>query len=103
MKIKWSFLAFDSYQNICLYILENFGYRVECEYREEVDKMVNEIAKHPNLGRQEFELASDGSIRSISVRKLSKIVYFVENDALHIADVWSTRQDPNLLKKQFEN
>ena len=36
------------------------------------------------------------------IRKLSKIIYFVEGDVLYIADVWATRQDPNILAARFE-
>ena len=34
--------------------------------------------------------------------KLSKIIYYVEDDTLFIADVWATRQDPDYLKNRFE-
>lgn len=38
----------------------------------------------------------------MTIRKLSKIIYFVEEDILYIADVWATRQDPNYLIGRFQ-
>ena len=100
--IKWSLLAYDAYHKIGDDIHKRFGYKAKSDYEKEVDQTVRQLAKFPNLGKQEFELAEDGSVRSMSVRKLSKIIYFVEDDVLHIADVWVTRQDPSYLKERFE-
>jgi len=100
--IRWSLLAYDAYQNIGDDIQERFGYKAKNDFEKEVDETVRRLAKFPNLGKQELELAEDGSVRSMPIRKLSKIIYFVEEDILYIADVWSTRQDPNYLKGRFE-
>ena len=100
--IRWSLLAYDAYQNISDDIMKRFGYKAKIDYEKEVDKTVQLLAKFPDQGKQEFELAEDGSVRSMSVRKLSKIIYFEEEGILHIADVWATRQDPNYLKERFE-
>ena len=32
--------------------------------------------------------------RSIIVRRLNKVVYYVKGDILHIAAVWDTRREP---------
>ena len=100
--IRWSLLAYGAYQNIGDDIQERFGYKAKSDFDKEVDETVRRLAKFPNLGKQEFELSEDGSVRSMPIRKLSKIIYFVEEDILYIADVWSTRQDPNYLKGRFE-
>lgn len=100
--IKWSLLAYDAYQIIGDDIQKRFGYKAKYDFEKEVDETVRRLAKFPNLGKQEFELAEDGSVRSMPIRKLSKMIYFVEEDVLYIADVWSTRQDPNYLIGRFE-
>jgi plasmid stabilization system protein ParE len=100
--IRWSLLAYDAYQNIGDDIHKRFGYKAKSDYEKEVDETVRRLAKFPNLGKQEFELAEDGSVRSMPIRKLSKIIYFVEDDVLYIADVWATRQDPNYLTGRFQ-
>ena len=102
MRILWSLLAHASYEHIKGTIFEKFGYRGEQDYVIAVDKAIKQVEKFPNSGKQEFELAKDGSVRSVPVRKLSKIIYYVEDDTLYIADVWATRQDPDYLKERFE-
>ena len=111
--IRWSLLAYDAYKNIGDDIHKRFGYidedyvdlyghyKAKIDYESEVDETVRQLAKFPNIGKQEFELAEDGSVRSMSIRRLSKIIYFVEDDVLHIADVWATRQDPSYLTERF--
>lgn len=100
--VLWSLLAYDAYQNIGEDIQKRFGYKARGDYERAVDETVRCLAKFPDLGKQEFELAEDGSVRSMPIRKLSKIIYFVEGDVLYIADVWATRQDPNILAARFE-
>jgi len=100
--IRWSLLAYDAYRNIGDDIHNRFGYKAKSDFEKEVDETVRRLAKFPNLGKQEFELAEDGSVRSMPIRKLSKIIYFAEEDILYIADVWATRQDPNYLKGRFQ-
>ena len=100
--IVWSLLAYDAYQSIGDEILKRFGYKAKIDYENEVDETVKLLAEFPNQGKPEFELAEDGSVRSMTVRKLSKIIYYEEDGILHIADFWATRQDPNFLKERFE-
>ena len=102
MKILWSLLAHASYEHIKDTIFEKFGYRAEQDYVIAVDKAVRRVAEFPNSGKQEFELAEDGSVHSVPIRKLSKIIYYVDDDTLYIADVWATKQDPDYLKERFE-
>ena len=102
MRILWSLLAHASYEHIKDTIFEKFGYRAEQDYIIAVDKAIKQVAEFPNSGKRELELAEDGSVRSVPVRKLSKIIYYVEDDTLYIADVWATRQDPDYLKNRFE-
>ena len=102
MRILWSLLAHASYERIKDTIFEKFGYRAEQDYVIAVDKAIKQVAEFPNSGKRELELADDGSVRSVPVRKLSKIIYYVEDDTLYIADVWATRQDPDYLKNRFE-
>ncbi|MBR2167698.1 MAG: type II toxin-antitoxin system RelE/ParE family toxin [Paludibacteraceae bacterium] len=100
--IKWSLLAYDAYQNIGDDIHKRFGNKAKSDFEKEVDETVRRLAKFPNLGKPEFKLAEDGSVRSMPIRKLSKIIYFVDDDVMYIADVWATRQDPNYLIGRFE-
>ena len=102
MKIFWSLLAYASYSHIKDTICERFGYMAEQDFVAAVDKAVRQVSEFPGSGKQELELAEDGSVHSVPVRKLSKIIYYVEGDTLYIADFWSTRQDPANLTARFE-
>ena len=102
MRILWSLLAHASFEQIKDTVFERFGYRAEQDYIAAVNKAIMQAAEFPNSGKQEFELAEDGSVRSVPVRKLSKIIYYIEDDTLRIADVWETRQDPAHLTTRFE-
>ena len=102
MKIIWSLLAHASFVDIRDAIFDRFGYRAEQDYIAAVDEAICQVEKFPNIGKRELELAADGSVRSVSVRKLTKIIYFVEGETLYIADVWAAKQDPANLKARFE-
>ena len=102
MKIIWSLLAHASFMDIRDSIFDRFGYQAEQDYIAAVDEVIKQVAEFPNSGKQELELDEDGSVRSVPVRKLTKIIYFVENETLYIADVWATKQDPANLKARFE-
>lgn len=38
--------------------------------------------------------AQKKAYRSIIVRRLNKIVYYIDNNTLHIAAFWDTRKEP---------
>jgi len=102
MKIKWSFLAIESFDNIRDNLFEKFGEKAENDYLLAVDKALAQVQKYPNSGVIEYDLAGDGSVHSVLVNHLSKFIYYVEDDVLHIADVWDIRQKPNTLINRFE-
>lgn len=102
MKIIWSLLASNAFADIRDSIFARFGYKAEQDFISAVDESIKQVSTFPGSGQQELELAEDGSVRSIQVHKLTKIIYFVEDDILHIADVWATRQDPANLTARWE-
>jgi len=40
--------------------------------------------------------------RSIIVRRLNKVVYYVKDDTLHVAAFWDTRREPKNQTAQTE-
>lgn len=102
MKIIWSLIAHASFMDIRNTIFDRFGFQAEQDYIVAVDEVINQVSKFPDSGKQELELADDGSVRSVTVRKLTKIIYFVEGETLCIADVWAIKQDPANLQARFE-
>ena len=97
MNIIWSDLAVGAFWAIRDSIFSKFGIEKENEFVEATDVAIKQVVKFPKSGIEELELAADGSVRSILVRKLSKIIYYIDGDTLHVADVWDIRQDPDAL------
>jgi hypothetical protein len=42
------------------------------------------------------------SYRSIIIRRLSKVVYYVKDDIIHIAAFWDTRREPKKQASQVK-
>ena len=102
MKILWSDQATAVFWSIRDRLFDSFGIEAENNYLDEVDEALKQVTKFPKTGVPEYELSADGSVRSILVHGRSRIVYYVEDDVLYVADVWELRQDPNALLSRFE-
>ena len=59
------------------------------------------LSKNPNMGSVE-PLLADRSImyRSYVVNRLNKIVYFVKEDHIEVADFWDVRREPKKLSER---
>ena len=102
MTILWSDQAVAAFWSIRDRLFERFGIETENNYLTEVNDALLQVASFPNSGVPEYELSADGSVRSILVRKLTRIIYYVEDDVLYVADVWELRQNPETLLSRFE-
>lgn len=80
-------------------------------WRESKDKVfsdISHIAKllkdNSYLGRIE-PLLDEASVayRSITVNKLNKIIYYVNDDTIEIVDFWDTRMDPLQLSNRVSS
>lgn len=68
---------------------------------EDVEKTVLSLAELPTMGRIDSLFAHrKQTYRSIIIRKLSKIVYYVKDNILHIAAFWDTRREPKSQASQ---
>ena len=102
MRVLWSNLAADAFSEIRARIFIQFGFNAEDEYLAATEKAINRIKEFPQIGKPEYNLAADGSVRSVVVHKKSKFIYYIEESTLYIADVWDVRQDPEILSARFE-
>ena len=68
---------------------------------DEVEKSVEALADIPTLGKIDplFEHRKV-TYRSIIVRKLNKVVYYIKGDIIHIAAFWDTRREPKNQARQ---
>jgi len=85
---------------VAAYIRWRFGIKRVKQFRQDVDQTVQMIMRHPNIGSID-PLFDDRPIsyRSVIINSLSKMVYFIEEETIHIVAFWDTRREP---KKQAE-
>lgn len=68
---------------------------------DEVEQAVLALADMPTLGQLDPLFAHrKQAYRSIIVRRLNKVVYYVKGDTIHIAAFWDTRREPKNQAKQ---
>ena len=103
MKTKWSSMAKASYRQIALYINKRFGRKARQDFMQEVDEMAERLQHHPNLGPID-PLFADRPVayRSVIIGSLSKMVYRIDNDTIHIVAFWDCRREPQKQAKQTE-
>ena len=103
MKVVWTENAEWHRDRIGDYIFEHFGYQRMETFIEQVDKTVNMIIRYPNIGSID-PLFSDRPYvyRSVIINGLSKLVYRINDDIIHIVAFWDTRQEPEAQTEQVK-
>ena len=95
MKIHWHKRAATQLHQVEEYVLRDFGERIRQEFMDEVEQATLSLAEMPTMGKIDPLFAHrKQTYRSMIVRRLNKIVYFVKGDTLHIAAFWDTRREP---------
>ena len=103
MRVVWTEQAKDGRNWVANYIRSRFGYRYRLKFMQEVDKIIEIVKQHPNIGSFEPLLADlPTAYRSIVVNHLSKIVYYINGDIIYIADFWDVRHEPDALAAQVK-
>jgi plasmid stabilization system protein ParE len=101
MKIHWHKRAAAQLHQVEEYVLRDFGERVRQEFMDEVEQAVFSLADMPTMGKLDPLFAHrKQAYRSIIVRKLNKVVYYIKGDTLHVAAFWDTRREPKNQAKQ---
>ncbi|MCD7931811.1 MAG: type II toxin-antitoxin system RelE/ParE family toxin [Tannerellaceae bacterium] len=101
MKIIWTIEAVEDLDVIYNFYLTHSPTFVESVY----DKIVNsaeQLLVFPEMAPKE-QLLKDKpqSPRSLIVVRMFKIIYYIEEQTIYIANVWDCRRDPDLLIKTF--
>ena len=61
----------------------------------EVDQAARKLMQSPNIGQIDPLYAERAyTYRSIIVNGLNKLVYLIDDDAVHVVDFWDTRREP---------
>ena len=103
MKVEWTDHAKRGLDQIADYIRDYFGARYKEHFLQEVRRTTKLLRRSPNLGSID-PLFSDRSdtFRSIIINGLSKLVYRIDNDIIHIVGFWDTRQEPESQAAQVK-
>ena len=95
MKVIWHPGAERAKLQVADYIHEQFGFKRKKIFMQEVRQMTQKLRHSPYIGQIDplFEGRAK-TYRSVIVNGLNKIVYYIEDDTVHIAAFWDTRMEP---------
>ena len=103
MIIHWHKRAATQLQQVEDYVLQHFGERIRKEFMDEVEQVVTELADMPTMGKLDPLFAHrKQAYRSIIVRRLNKLVYYVKDNTLHVAAFWDVRREPQEQTQQIK-
>lgn len=95
MKVDWQSRAKIGKDQVAEYIREQFSAKRMKKFQQSVDRTVRMIMRHPEIGPIDPLFADRAmTYRSVIVDSLSKIVYRVDDDTIHIVAFWDCRRDP---------
>jgi len=101
MNIHWSKRAAAQLHQVEGYILRSFGEKIRKEFMKEVEQAVLSLARIPTMGKPDpLFVHRKQTYRSIVVRRLNKVIYYVKDDTIHIAAFWDTRREPKNQARQ---
>lgn len=95
MKVIWHPRAEMAKLQVADYIREQFGFKRKKAFMKEVRQVTQKLRRSPYIGQidQLFEGRAK-TYRSIIINGLNKMVYYIEDDTVHIAAFWDTRMEP---------
>lgn len=103
MRVKWSPFAREQMHEVARYIRWEFGLTRRDEFMQEVREANRLIGHTPNIGKIEPLLEDEAiTYRSYVLNRLNKIIYYIENDHVEIADFWDVRRDPGALADRIK-
>jgi plasmid stabilization system protein ParE len=97
-KIVISKRAYNQFQSICDYLVDEFGERVADNFEFEVEQCVSTLIKFPEAGHPE-PIESKYQYRSKIVGTHNKMYYFVRKNTLVIAAFADMRMHPDNVVK----
>lgn len=103
MRVIWQTPAKVGRDNVADYIRDYFGAKHRIRFLQEVRHTTKMLRRSPNLGSID-PLFADRPVayRSIIINGLSKMVYRIDEDVIHIVAFWDTRREPEALAAQVK-
>lgn len=95
MNVIWHEDAKRGRLQVSNYIRKHFGYRRMKVFIQEVGEQVRALKQYPNIGAIDSLFADRSEeYRSVIIGGLSKMVYLIGTDTIHIVGFWDCRQEP---------
>jgi len=102
MVIIWLPLAEKALEDIFLFYEEK-NIQVARKIISDIRQATRQLATFPEMAAVEQLLSNRPEIfRSLVVKQTYKVVYFIKNQYIYIADIWDCRQNPNKLSKRVK-
>ena len=94
MKVIWTPKAVAGWQEVADYILNTFGVDAMIEFESRTYESEANIALMPNIGTIEWNDTIENRVyRYVTIHRRSKMLYYVENNEIYIADFWDVRKN----------
>lgn len=95
MEIIWSDKAYKRWEESADYIFHQYGVHAVIRFKTNIEEWEESLLQSPLISKLEPLLRHRAiSYRSIVVNKLNKLIYYIDNDKIIIADLWDTRREP---------
>ena len=103
MIVKWSPFAREQMHEVARYIRREFGLTRREVFMQEVRDANRLIGHSPNIGKVEPLIEGETIMYcSYVLNRLNKIIYYVEDDHVEVADFWDVRRDPGALADRIK-
>ena len=91
----WNQQALDGWQEIAEYIFDDFGYNALLQFQNLTNNCISNLETFPFSG-VEYWLDEKANVqyRSCVINHRSIMVYYIENETIHIADFFDSRRRP---------
>ena len=98
MKVIWLPQARKEVRRIGNYIRRQFGQVSYEKFKQEIRETSHLLGANPNIGIVE-PLLSERTVtyHSLVMNELNKIIYFIKDDHIEVADFWDVRREPSKL------
>jgi len=94
MKVIWTPKALLGWQEVADYILNTFGVDAMLEFETRTYEAEKDIALMPNIGTIEWNDTIENVVyRYVTIHRRSKMLYYVEDNAIYIAEFWDVRKN----------
>lgn len=103
MNIEWSPRALHEWELTARYIFREFGRKAVEEFEQNIAKWEARIAVNPELAHPEPLLKERKKLyRGLIVSKHSKLIFYIEENTLYIANLWDMRREPSRLSRRLK-